>query len=551
MSTPPCHLMPINSRMRKIRKRRPMSASPRPITAAIGAVGQDERRRQAEVLAFVGDAARLGLAPTDVERIETHGAYIILAGNDAFKLKRAVRLPYMDFSTVEKRRIACQNEIARNQPFAPDIYLAAQPVTRAPDGSLAIDGQGETVDWIVHMRRFPQSQLFSSLARDGRLDILQMDALADVIAAYHAAARQDVSAGGDERFAHVISQLTGAFLYSSDILELDAVRRFSSRIVSALNAGAQILRARSLRGSVRLCHGDLHLSNIVRLDGRHVLFDAIEFDDSLATIDVLYDLAFPLMDLWQRGLNRHANRLFSSYAASAIRTDALDGLAVLAMFMAARAAVRAMVALDRANVGATADRATATSEARGYFDLASRLLDSPPPRLIAVGGCSGTGKSTLAAAVAPDIGCAPGALHLRSDVERKRMFGAAPTERLPNLAYTPTASEQVYRRLCQRAEAALKAGQSVVVDAVFLEPHQRRAIEQVARRCAVPFDGVWLEAPQAQLVARVAARTGDASDADEQVILRQLAIRSQVTCWLSVDASPDQDVVASRVSSLL
>ncbi len=505
---------------------------------------------QSEVIAFLNETCRLGAAAGGVVRFETHGALVFLTGNRAYKLKRAVNYPYMDFSTLEKRKQACHNEIARNKRAAPDIYLGAVPITRTADGSLAIGGDGEIVDWLVAMRRFEQDGLFSNLAHNDQLDSALMEPLAEAIADYHAKAEHHVSMDGDDRLAEVVSQVAKALLYGDGTLGLGDVRHFAGRVVNVLNAQSQLLKTRSARGCVRLCHGDLHLRNIVLIDGQPVLFDALEFDDRLATIDVLYDLAFLLMDLWQCGLKHHANLCFNNYAARAIPTEALSGLAALPLFAAVRAAVRAMVAVDRARTSAMqrGDGGDDRQEARRYLSFADQVLASTAPRLIAIGGVSGTGKSTVAAAVAPDVGQMPGALHLRSDVERKLMFGARPTERLPAQAYTDAASDSVYRRLCTRAETALNAGHSVIVDAVFTKPHHRRWIEQIAKRCGVPFSGVWLEAPETQLIDRVSRRTGDASDADAAVVRHQLAARSEVTCWMHVDAAAERSTVAHHVA---
>ena len=285
--------------------------------------------------------------------------------------------------------------------------------------------------------------------------------------------------------------------------------------------------------------------------GRPTLFDAIEFDDRLATIDVLYDLAFLLMDLWHRDLKAHANLCFGSYVSKAVPTEALNGLAALPLFLSTRAAIRAMVAIDQLAVTGGMNRQSGLNEVEEYVSLALRLLEPRQPVLIAIGGLSGTGKTTVSGALAPNIGRAPGALHLRSDVERKRMVGINPLVRLPREAYSKSASDKVYRRLCDRAERALKAGHSVIVDAVFQEAADRRCIEQVAVRAHVPFFGVWLEAPQKQLIERVAGRRHDASDADMSVVLMQFARKTAVTCWENVDASGDHGKVALRVESAL
>ena len=193
---------------------------------------------------------------------------------------------------------------------------------------------------------------------------------------------------------------------------------------------------------MRHCHGDLHLRNIVEIDGAPVLFDAIEFDDRLATIDVLYDLAFLLMDLGKRGLGPHANVVLNAYLDAEGSTGNLVGLATLPLFLSMRATIRAKVELLRARMAPHGQAAAAREEARVYFELAQRFLAPAAPRLIAIGGLSGTGKSAVARAIAPSVGAFPGAVHVRSDVERKRLFGVAPRERLPARAYAPEISDR-------------------------------------------------------------------------------------------------------------
>lgn len=506
---------------------------------------------QSEVIAFLGLPSTYGNDVDKVELIETHGALVFLAGTCVYKLKRAVKLPYMDFSTLEKRAAACRNEVDRNKTAAPDIYIGVLPVIRRDDGELTLAGMGTPVDWIVVMNRFEQSDLFDHLAKQERLPISQMSALAEQIAEHHGKARRFRALDGDNIMADIITQIVTSFFEASNLVGLDRAQQYAKAVVTELNSQSRLLRARSHHGFVRLCHGDLHLRNIVLHNGRPTLFDAIEFDDKLATIDVNYDLAFLLMDLWHRDLKAHANLCFGHYVSKAVATDALNGLSTLPLFLSTRAAIRAMVAIDKLAVSDRSSRQSDLDEIEEYVSLALQFLEPSPPVLIAIGGLSGTGKTTVSAALAPNIGRAPGALHLRSDIERKRMANVSPLERLPPESYSKSTSIKVYKRLCDRAEYALKAGQSVVVDAVFQDPAERCCIEQVAARAGVPFFGIWLEAPQSQLIERVTGRLHDASDADASVVQMQVARLTTVACWKNVDASGDRNKVARRVKSTL
>ncbi|NLD55274.1 MAG: AAA family ATPase, partial [Burkholderiaceae bacterium] len=301
-------------------------------------------------------------------------------------------------------------------------------------------------------------------------------------------------------------------------------------------------------GRVRHCHGDLHLRNIVAIDGMPTLFDCLEFDDDMATIDVLYDLAFALMDLWHAGNQPLANLLLNRYLDQA---DEADGLPLLPLFMAMRATVRAHVtatqalatpagpAVRHAGDGAAPERATLARAACDYLALADRLLAPAPPCLVAVGGYSGSGKSTTAAAVAHAVGAPPGARVLSSDRLRKALHGVSPQTRLPPQAYRPEVSEQVYRAMAEQAAAVLASGHGVVADAVFDRAQDRARIGSVAEAAGVPFIGAWLEAPAAVLLDRVAKRHGDPSDADAAVVKRQLERDVGPLDWHRIDSGGD------------
>ncbi len=508
---------------------------------------------QRDVIAFLSDPATYGDAAGKVERIETHGALVFLAGARAYKIKRAVKLAYLDFSTLAKREIACRHEFARNHPAAPEIYLDVRAIRRQQDGRLTLegDGDGEIVEWVVVMKRFDQDCLFDRLAQAQRLEARHMAELAGRISTYHAKARPVRSADGERSLAGILDQIIRTLAADADQTSICAINRFADRSLKALDTAAPLLRERARDGHVRICHGDLHLRNIVLLDGRPTLFDAIEFDDRIATVDVLYDLAFLLMDLWHRGMRGHANLAFGHYISQAMANETLSGLRALPLFLATRAGVRAMVALDKAAVSRGPGHIEAIRESTDYLDLALKCLRIQEPRLIAVGGFSGTGKSTLAAGLAPTIGNIPGALHLRSDVERKRMAGIDPLDRLPTQAYSETATARVYQRLAERAEQALKAGHSAIVDAVFQKPQQRHAIERAAARAHAKFTGLWLVAPHQEMIERVRRRRGDASDADATVVEQQIAAGSSAMSWDVIDACGSRVEVAERAEAAI
>jgi predicted kinase len=271
------------------------------------------------------------------------------------------------------------------------------------------------------------------------------------------------------------------------------------------------------------------LANIVRIDHRPVLFDGIEFSADIACVDVFYDLAFLLMDLQHRGLRGLANLVLNRYLA---RSDDFAGVGLLALFQSLRAGVRAMV--NALEAGESEARA---QTARAYLDDALAFLSPADPVLIAVGGLSGTGKSTLAAALAPAVGAAPGAVTLRSDVIRKRLFAVAPEAPLPQAAYRPEVSARVYERQRRLAAEVLAAGHAVIADAVFARPEERAAIEAVAASAGASFHGLWLEAPLPVMIDRVGGRRDDASDATAEVVRRQSGYETGTIAWRRLDAA--------------
>ncbi len=467
--------------------------------------------------------------------IETHCALIFLAGEEALKIKRAVKFDYLDFSTLSKRRAVCEHEFALNKPAATELYLGVVPIARDAQGALAIGGAGEPVEWAVRMRRFDQSKLYSNLADRRKIDTSMIKDLAAVLANYHKDAPSLPISEGTGRLAAIVSELRSVFAGLSQVLEPSQTDAFLRAADKHLREASPILDKRARRGLVRRCHGDLHLANIVHWNGQPCLFDALEFDEDLATTDLLYEVAFLVMDLWHRGLRAEANLLFNRYLFETDELAPLDGLCAFPLFMALRAAIRAMVCGQRA--GLTAELSDESRhQAANYLSDAQRFLAPPQPRLVAVGGLSGTGKSTLAAEIAAHVGAAPGAVHIRSDLERKRLFGAKETERLGDACYTREASSRVYAAMLAKCGEVLAAGHSVIADAVFADQAWRQEFEHVAAEQGVPFTRLWLTAPENDLYRRVEARRGDASDASADTVRHQLGQAMDAPSWNVVDA---------------
>jgi aminoglycoside phosphotransferase family enzyme/predicted kinase len=462
--------------------------------------------------------------------VDTACAHVFLAGETAFKLKRHADLGYADFTTPAKRLWALERELAFNKAAAPDIYRRLRRVTREADGRLAFDGAGATLEYALEMRRFADDAVLA--ARPQAVDGELAEALGRTIAGLHAAAELRPQ-GGWSALAFTVG--SNAELLRELAAKLDAGRVETLIALTEAELARQepLLKARAAAGFARRCHGDLHLGNILVEAGRPILFDCIEFNDLLSDLDVQYDLAFLLMDLDFRGRRDAGVRVLSAYLDEAARSFSdglLDGLAALPLMLSVRAGVRAHVQAHSGDIAG----------ALAYVEAGIAHLSPPAPVLAAVGGPSGTGKTTFARAVAPALGASPGAVVLRTDEIRKRLVKAGPTERLDREVYTPAFYAKVYDTLMAEAGAMLRAGRAVVLDATFIDETLRARAERLAADCGAPFHGAWLEAPQGVLEARVAARIGDASDATIEVLHDQLARLSLTkVSWTRIDATAE------------
>ena len=505
---------------------------------------------QNDVMAFLSTPEAYRRSAGPVERIDTHISVVWLVGDRVYKLKRAVRFDYVDFSTTELRRAACEAEVRLNRRTAPSLYLGVRPVTRNAGGTLAIGGQGTPIDWLVEMVRFDQDTLFDRLAERHQLDAGLMEGLADAIVRLHASADPRVDHGGRDGMAWVIDGNARGFVeQGATILEPAACDRLSADARAALVRHADRLDERKRGGLVRECHGDLHLRNICLVDGIPTLFDAVEFNDDISCIDVFYDLAFLLMDLWHRGLRFHANLVFNEYLA---RTADLDGLRLLPLFLSSRAAVRAKTSATGAKVQSDdRQRGDLQAASRKYLALAQELLGPRTPCLVAIGGLSGSGKSTLARRLAPSVGAAPGAFVVRSDLIRKTLLGVSPSTTLGPEGYTADVSGRVYQTMPERATAALGGGHSVIADAVYARPHDRDEIASAARAAGVPFIGLWIDGARDILARRLRERVGDVSDATTDVLAMQMHTGVGPIDWHRLDGSTDVESVQRSAQAIV
>ena len=467
-----------------------------------------------------------------VTLIQTHISSVLLAGEHAYKLKKPVAFGFVDFSTLAARRRCCEEELRLNRRTAPQIYLDVVRITGS-DEAPRIGGRGPAIEYAVRMRRFATRNLADRRARAGRLNAAHIDRLAAEVAAFHAAAAP-APAGADygspdkvlrwarENFALCLLRL-------DDEPRRARLQKLAQWTEDEFRARAGWFAARQAGGYIRECHGDLHLANIVLLDEVPVPFDGIEFNPELRFIDVASDIAFTFMDLVEHGLSRLAWRFVDRVLAASGDYGLLAGLRFYAVY---RALVRAKVSLIRAHQpdAHPAERRKAAAAFARDLALAERLAVAGAPLLLAVGGLSGSGKTTVAGLLLEHLG----AVRVRSDVERKRLAGLAAGARRAAAfgagLYAPEMTLRTYARLHEVAATVLDAGYPVIVDAAMLRRTEREALRELAARLGMRFQAIWCEAPPATLRSRIArrqAKGADASDATLAVLEKQLSFTEE------------------------
>lgn len=497
-----------------------------------------------------------GLKGKKVEVRESNISTVFLAGDKAYKLKRGVKYPYVDYSTLEKRRDACEKELLICRGTAPGLCVGVETVVldkggKIKIGSQATDKNAEIIDYLLVMNRFDEADLFENLAEAVRLDRFEMMDLAEKMVELHKNAEVFKHRGGAAMIRGRIlenDELMRCFV--PEIFDPDDIDALKADALEALEKYAPLLDERKAEGKVRWCHGDVHFHNIVMLNGKPALFDPVEFNDELTHIDILYDLAFLLMDMEIRGLRRLSSILFNHYMAYSADWE---GVPALPLFLSCRAAVNAYVYAQRSSE--TKDKELSerlAKQAYEYLVTARRFLNPPLPVLVACGGLSGSGKSRIGRELAPFIGSPPGAVILRDDVLRKNMLGVDPDDSLGEEAYTPENEAKVFELLCTECRRVLATGQSVVADALFHDENQRKAIEALAEQAGVEFRGFWVDAPLEIRKERVASRKRNPSDVKTAAVLeKQLDIDVGNITWDKVDTSGDRLATLAYVRSLL
>ena len=501
--------------------------------------------------------------PHPVERVtllETHISWVLLTGRYAYKLKKPVALGFLDFSTLEARKAACEEELRLNRRTAPDLYLEVVPVT-GTEAEPRLGGKGRAIDYAVKMQEFPQDALLDRVAARGELTPALMDDLAAEVAAFHA---QVARAGPGSEFGSPEDVIAQARQNFDQVRALDpdqesaaALQRLAAWTEREFAHRKDVLAARRDDGFVRECHGDLHLRNLLLLDRRIVPFDCIEFNAHFRWIDVMSEVAFLVMDLVDHRFAAHAGRFLDAYLEE---TGDYAGLACLRFYLVYRAMVRAKVACMRAHqlpAGAP-DRAPAEREFREYLRLAERFVALERRALILTRGLSGSGKTVFSGLLVEEIG----AIRVRSDVERKRLHGLAAAARTGAAVgggiYAQDATRRTYARLHEIARAVLDAGFPAVADATFLRRADRDAMRALGREAGATFAIAACEAPEPALRERILARAragGDASEATLDVLARQVATAEplageEFAFAFKVDTTADRDSLRSRARAL-
>lgn len=513
------------------------------------------------VSSFLSSPSAFDDGTVEVKTISTHASIVFLGRSLVYKIKRPVQYDYMNFSTLEKRKANCDNEFALNKAIAPSLYLSVCAITLEKNGDLKIDGEGEPVEWAVSMQRFPEEQVLKNLALKNNFQKEQAIELGQSIASYHKSLPPLKVLDGASRIDEVIKELDRSLKPLEGLYEGFQTSSLLGALRAAFADCQAELDQRGQMGFVRRCHGDLHLNNIVMTANGPVPFDALEFDERLATIDVIYDLSFLLMDLLHMGLKRQANIVLHRYALNAWELMSRGGFKILPLCLSIRSAIRAMVLGQQASLSEPADK-TILKEAKSYLSLANELLERPPQALLTVGGLSGTGKSTLAVELAALKTAPLGAVLLRSDLERKEMLGVSEFEHLSVENYSSEMSSRVYDQMLKKAEQILTEGQSVILDAVFLSKTERDRANGLANTRGVSFCGLYLDAPLPNLLSRVGARSNDASDADQAVVKKQYELKpnfsdcenkpyGKYASWISIDASGTKTQTFDNAKAIL
>lgn len=507
----------------------------------------EQHQQQQKILAFLKNFPETwdteDSQPSDIERIETHGATVMLGKYHALKLKKPVHFDHMDYSTSDKRRAFCEKELVLNRKSAPELYLDVLPLYACEKNAFSFNKGDRIVDHALRMRRFPQGNRLDEYTEREGLSLRLQEKLSDAVISLHTSAKIVTNVEDVPVFHDVIDnnfqQLDG---FCPDILNLEDVQTYRKNLHDCVTTNNTLLTSRITDQWVRWGHGDLHLQNICVLDDLPLLYDAIEYQDAFVISDIVYDLSFLLMDLWDRGLQAEANNIFNRYLAGMkcmLEPKGLEILSLLPFYLSMRAGIRTHVAGNRyMQSHISKDKKHFARQTRDLFRTSEAYLKQCPPQMIAIGGYSGSGKSTLARHLAPMIGAAPGAVRIRSDEIRRQLIGWDEFSKMPQSAYTSEKSAAVYDQMALCAKTVLQSGHSVILDAVLDREDDQLAFEQIARDIQIPFTGIWINVDRTIMAQRIEGRHRDASDATVDVLDQQILRNNKKRdTWHQLDGS--------------
>ena len=491
-----------------------------------------------------------------IEVVETHISWIFLTESVAYKIKKPLNLGFLDFSTLEKRHHYCNEELRLNQRLCPEIYLSVVPVVRAGD-TFFVDAEGEIVDYAVKMVRFDRTMELDRMLAQKLLTEQHIDHLASMIARFHTSLPPVPAESGCGQPDNLVKPMLHNFTSMESIAlnqtEIDQLEELKAWTIQEHQRLYPLLLQRKIGGFIRQCHGDMHTGNMVLWQNQIFLFDCIEFNEHLSNIDVISDLAFLFMDLDHGGEPRLAWRLLNNYL---METGDYIALPLLLFYALYRAMVRAKVtAIRYAQTSGQAPDQTILEEHRSYIRLAQGYSCPAKPLLILTYGVSGSGKTTVSSDIAQSLPC----IHIRSDIERKRLAGLKPLERSTQSTplYTDEISRQTYQRLLDVAKLCIEAGISVIVDATFLKAEKRKLFMDLAESIRTPCRILRFSAPEKVLMERVQQRSrkgNDASEADTEVLASQLGNEEALTAKekeITLEINTEQPVDAAAIASLL
>lgn len=511
--------------------------------------------QQRELLAALSRPEVYAHPVASIEVVETHISWVILTGEYAYKIKKAVDLGFLNFSTLQQRRHFCEEELRLNVRWAPELYLGLQPICGTSDSPL-LDGGGEAIEYAVRMRQFPQEMQLDRQLDDGKLRVEDMLCLGETIAARHVQSRVIEYANDSESVGKVSAPILDNFAPVEETIDMELLHRVHRWTAEKLVALKPVLIQRRKDGFVRECHGDLHLSNLVRLSNGIVAFDCVEFSADLRNIDVLSDIAFLVMDLVARARQDLAFALLNRYLE---RTGDYAGMSVFSLYFVYHSMIRAKVAAIRsAERNHTSDRDKDVEEVKHYLAVAVRWLKAARPRLLGMHGYSASGKTWLSSKLLADLP----AVRVRSDIERKRLSGideAADSHSQPGKGiYSRSSSDAVYERLFDSAAVLLDAKFDVIIDASFLRQADREGLYALADQKGAQYAIVAATAGEDALRRRLrrrSARGADVSEADVSVLEYQQRTADPLSedegrraVFVSTDEDSDADDLIKLVS---